>query len=174
MKNIFLENFKELANKFFNKKYLKTFCLATFSEETMIQVYDAKKGNRNCRFSTVMMCSFIILRDKLKNGSYNFFGKVYNLPSSIIMSDYNSLGSNQANIILYSVLRRIQTELDSSMRLTNGFQCFPWNLTHVISVTKSVFIITLRVCFPAKAFSGNVLTEDFKKWAVQMINRRRN
>ena len=51
----------------------------------------------------------IIYRDKLKKVLYKFVCKVFNFPSARNLSDYNSLGGNKVDGILYSVLGSIQT-----------------------------------------------------------------
>ena len=52
----------------------------------------------------------VILSDKLNNGLYGFFAKVFNWPSSRTISEYNSIGGNAPDGVLYDVLDKINGE----------------------------------------------------------------
>ena len=55
----------------------------------------------------------VILNDSLKNGRYSFFSKVFNWPSVRTVSEYNSLGGNEEDGLMYEVLENIS--LDDSI-----------------------------------------------------------
>ena len=112
LKEVFPENLQELANKFFIKEKISQDNLARYLfQESFIQARTAiKSGNRACRYSPVMIRFCIGIRDKLKKGKYEFLRKVFNFPSARTLAHYNSIGGNEPDGILYSVLHLIQNE----------------------------------------------------------------
>ena len=50
------------------------------------------------------------IQDKLKKGKYEFLRKVFNLPSARLLSQYDSIGGNEPDGVLYTVLQSIQHE----------------------------------------------------------------
>ena len=52
------------------------------------------------------MC--IMLNDTLKNGRYAFFAKAFNWASVRTMSEYNNIGGNNKDGVLYDVVNAIE------------------------------------------------------------------
>ena len=69
-----------------------------------------------------MMC--VVLNDSLKHSRYGFLVKAFNLPSTRTISEYNSIGGNSPNGILYDVLESILLP-DGEMRMMDGQMQFP-------------------------------------------------
>ena len=63
-----------------------------------------------CRYSPVYIRMCIVLNDSLKTGRYGFFAKVFNWASIRTMNEYNDIGGNHKDGILYNVLASIKED----------------------------------------------------------------
>ena len=112
LEEVFPSNLQDLADKYFDKEKITQDNLARYLfRESFIQARTAiKSGNRACRYSPVMIRFCIGIRDKLKKGKYKFVRKVFNLPSARILSHYDSIGGNEPDGVLYTVIQSIQRQ----------------------------------------------------------------
>ena len=84
-----------------------------------------------------------MLRDKLKKVTYEFVRKVLNLPSARIIANYDSIGSNKEDRVLYSVLKSMEKEFE----LEDGAD--DW---------KRMFSLTFDACYVSNKVSFNCHT----------------
>ena len=112
LEQIFPGNMNDLASNFFDKEKISQDNLERYLfQESFVQARIViKSGNQSCRYLPVMIRFYIGIRDKLKKGKYEFLRKVFNLPSARSLSQYDSIGGNKPDGILYSVLKHIQNE----------------------------------------------------------------
>ena len=97
-----------------------------------------------------------MLNDSLKNGHYGFLVKVFNLPSVRTVSEYNSIGGNSPDGVLYNVLEKMHINKGLDSDWVNSVS-LKWDACHVAD--KVVYNMhTNEICgFSHDAFNADAL-----------------
>ena len=83
-------------------------------EESCRNVRIGRVSGAKCRrYSPLFIRLAIKLRDKLKNGFYSFLAKALGWPTSRTMSEYDSLGGNQTDGLVFESLAQMMEETSS-------------------------------------------------------------
>ena len=167
LEELFPVNLQELATKFFDKEKISQDNLARYIfQETLIQAQTAiKSGNRACRYSPVMIRFCVGIRDKLKKGKYEFLRKVFNFPSARLLAYYDSIGGNEQDGVLYTVLQSIQHEYKLTIEMDEWLRMvsLKFDACHICDKVKYNPHTNQLVGFSHDAFDKNVLLEDLNK-----------
>ena len=142
-------------------------------EESYLQAKTAmKSGNRACRFSPVMIRFCIGIRDKLKKGKYEFLRKVFNLPSARTLAHYDTIGGDEPDGILYSVLKLIQNEykLETEKDDWQKMVCLKFDARHICDKVKYNPHTNQLIAFTYDAFDKDVLMEDLNKMTNTVVD----
>ena len=167
LEEVFPANLQHRANKFFDKEKISQDNLARYLfQESYIQARTAiKSKNKACRYSPVMIRFCIGIRDKLKKGKYEFLRKVFNLPSARTLAHYDSIGGNEPDGLLYSVLHTIQHEYNLKEETDDWLKMvsLKFDACHIADKVKYNPHTNQLVGFSYNAFDKDVLLEDLNK-----------
>ena len=107
----------------------------------------------------------IRLQDQLITGKYEFFRKVLGWPSSQTISEYNSVGGNEPDGILYSFLQTLIDEFNLHDEHNEWMKMvsLKWDAFHVSDRIKYIFYTDQIVGVTHDSFEPNVLMEEFNK-----------
>jgi len=105
------------------------------------------------------------IRDKLKKGKYEFLRKVFNFPSARLLAYYDSIGGNEQDGVLYTVLQSIQHEYKLTIEMDEWLRMvsLKFDACHICDKVKYNPHTNQLVGFSHDAFDKNVLLEDLNK-----------
>ena len=79
---------------------------------------DAKlKGKTQVMYYPIMIRFALMLRSKMNVGTYEFVVKVFNLPSSRSVSNYNSINRSSKDGVMLEVVRILGKKLTDAMKI---------------------------------------------------------
>ena len=113
----------------------------------------------------ILFC--IGIRDKLKKGKCEFLQKLFNLPSARTLAHYNSIGGNEPDGLLYSVLHTIQDEYNLKDEKDDWLKMvsFKFDVCHIADKVKYNPHTNQLVGFSYNAFDKDVLLKYLNKLA---------
>ena len=99
------------------------------------------------------------IRDKLKKGKYEFLQKLFHLPSAHTLSQYDSMGGDEPDGLLYKVLKSIQDEykLNDEMDDWERMVSLKFDACHICDKVKYNPHTNQLIGFSYNAFDKNIL-----------------
>ena len=85
--------------------------------QSLTATRDAKvKGKKQVRYHPIMIRFAMMIRSKLNRGTYDFVANVFNLPSSRLISSYDSVDGSSKDGVMFEVARVLGRRLADAMK----------------------------------------------------------